>query len=98
MVEVHRVPADLIGVRRGVLRSGPAEVDQRRVPDVDVGPLGEDHVALHARAADRDLRANDDVAREIGDVREQSQPIIGITCAKVVELQRPIERDRLAVR
>ena len=62
MVEVHRVTADLIGVRRGRLRSRAAEVQQRRIPDVDVGPFGEDHMALHPRAADRDLRSNDDIA------------------------------------
>ena len=64
------------------------------VADVGVGDVHRDRVAARAGRA---LRANDDVAREVADVRQEVQHAVQVARAQVIVLQRAGQRHGAAV-
>jgi hypothetical protein len=83
-------------VRVDVDRHRPAEIAEGGVADVDVRAPAEEGVSLHAAAAYRRLRSDDDIAGEITDARQQAQRAVpgdSVARAEVIELQR--RRSRL---
>src|SRR4029453_1497677 len=70
---------------------GAAEVLECDEANVEVGDAGEQHVAARAR---RVLRANDDVARQMADMRQDLKLAVGIACALVIEAERRHQRNR----
>ena len=96
VMHVHRVAADVVGacvVQRQVGRA--PQVLEQHVADVHVGHVVGERVAAGAGGI---LRADDDVAGQVADVRQEIQHAVQIARAQMVVLQRAVERDGLAVR
>ena len=94
-MHVDRVAADVVGRRfQRRIRRAP-EVLEQRVADVDVGHVDGEHVAA---GAGRARRADDDVAGQVADVRQEFQHAVEIARAQVVVLQGAVQREGPAVR
>ena len=94
VMHVNRIAADQVG--RGVQRreGGAPEIAEQRVANVRVGDVHGDRVAARAGRA---LGADDDVARQIADVRQEVEHAVQVARAEVIELQRARERHDAAV-
>jgi hypothetical protein len=86
-VRAH-VPHGAVGRKLRVVedaRTGATEVGEPRVADVHVGTVDEQHVPAHAA---RIRRADDDVARQVADVRQELQRTIRPAGTLVIEGER----------